>query len=164
MRYLLLHTIVAFVALAHPAQAEEILPDAVQKEMDAYVGQWEGTIDLDGKSSPARWAATWAPGKQCIIFHEEYDLEDGTGKVTAMMGYDRIKKRVVNLGFRTDGGNRTLIYAKSMTEGKVTGDGPKGEVWRSDFEVKKNDDEWTFIYKATSPEARDFSIRLRRKP
>ena len=163
MRYLL-HTVIILVAFGHVAQAGDILPEAAQKELESYVGTWEGTIDLDGKSSPARWTAAWAPGKQCLIIHEEYDLDDGTNKLTALMGYDRIKKQVVNLGFRTDGGNRTLIFSETMTEGKGTGDGPDGEVWNSDFRIKKNGNELTFDFEATSPEARDFSIRLRRKP
>jgi hypothetical protein len=157
-------TILAFTAFAHVAQAGDISPEVAQKELDSYVGKWEGTIELDGESSPARWTVEWAPGKQCIIFHEEYDLEDGTGKLTAIMGYDRINKQVVNLGFRTDGGNRTVIYPNNLAEGKSTGDGPKGEVWNSDVMIRKNDDVWNFYFKATSPEARDFSIRLRRKP
>lgn len=160
MRYLLLLTFVAFL---HVAQAGDIAPEVAQKELDSYVGKWEGTVELDGKSSPARWTVEWAPGKQCIIFHEEYDLEDGTGKLTAIMGYDRINKQVVNLGFRTDGGNRTVVFSKNMTEAKAVGDGPNRENWKSDVEVKKDGDEWTFLYKATSPEAKDFSIRLKRK-
>ena len=163
MRYFL-HTVITLVALTHVAQAGDILPEAAQEEMNAYVGTWEGTVDLDGKSSPARWTVAWAPGKQCLILHEEYDLDDGTNKLTALMGYDRIKKQVVNLGFRTDGGNRTMIYSTSMTKGKVKGDGPKGEVWKSDVEIKKDGNEWTFDFTATSPEARDFTIRMRRKP
>jgi hypothetical protein len=119
---------------------------------------------MDGESSPARWTAAWAPGKQCLVIHEEYDLDDGTAKLTALMGYDRIEKQVINLGFRTDGGNRTLTYADNMTEGKLTGDGPDGKVWNSDFLIKKNGEEWTFHFKGTSPAAKDFLIRLRRKP
>jgi hypothetical protein len=163
MRYLL-HTAIILVAFVHVAQAGDTLPEAVQNEMNSYVGTWEGTLEMDGKSSPARWTAAWAPGKQCLVIHEEYDLDDGTNKLTALMGYDRIKKQVVNLGFRTDGGNRTMIYSTSMTKGKMKGDGPKGEVWKSDFLIKKKGDVWTSDFKATSPEARDFSIRLSRKP
>ena len=163
MRYLL-HTVIILVAFGHLAHADDILPEAAQKEMNSYVGTWEGTIDLDEKSSPARWTAAWAPGKQCLVIHEEYDFDDGTNKVTALMGYDRIKKQVVNLGFRTDGGNRTLTFSKTMTEGKGTGDGADGQTWNSDFIVKRDGDDMIFDFKGTSPEAKDFSIRLRRKP
>lgn len=53
MRYLLLHIVVAFVALGHLAQAGEILPEAVHKELNSYVGKWEGKLESDKKSSPA---------------------------------------------------------------------------------------------------------------
>ena len=146
------------------AQAGEIVTEAAQKEMDSYVGTWEGTIGSDEKTSPARWTVTWAPGKQCLVIHEEYDIDDTTNKITALMGYDRIEKQVVNLGFRTDGGNRTLTFSETMTEGKGTGDGPEGQIWNSDFVVKRVGEEMIFDFKGTSPEAKDFSIRLRRKP
>jgi hypothetical protein len=75
MRYLL-QTAVIPVAFTHVAQAGDMLPEVARKEMNSYVGTWEGTLDLDGKSSPARWSVAWSPGKQCIVFHEEYDLDD----------------------------------------------------------------------------------------
>ena len=152
-----------WLGFSHLAHAGDISPEVAQKEMDAYVGKWEGTIEFDGNTSPARWTVAWAPGKQCVIFHEEYDLPDGTNRLTALMGYDRINKQVLNLGFRTDGGNRTVIFSENMTEAKTVGDGPDREDWKSDVEIKKDGDEWTFLYKATSPEAKDFSIRLKRK-
>jgi hypothetical protein len=98
------------------------------------------------------------------VIHEEYDLDDGTSKVTVLMGYDRIKKQVINLGFRTDGGNRTLIFSSSMSKGKAVGDSPTGEDWKSDFEIEKDGDVWTFHFNAASPQAKDFLIRLKRKP
>ena len=162
MRYFLL-AILTFAAFAHVGHAGDISPEVAQKEMDAYVGKWEGTIEFDGKISPARWTVAWAPGKQCLIFHEEYDLPQGKVMLTALMGYDRINKQVINLGFRTDGGNRTVVYSDNMTEAKTVGDGPNREDWKSDVEIKKDGDVWTFLYKATSPQAKDFSIRLKRK-
>ena len=83
-------------------------------------------------------------------------------KLTAIMGYDRINKHVVNLGFRTDGGNRTLTYADGYVSGKGTGDGPDGQVWNSNFKIDKRETEWAFEFEGTSPAAKDFVIRLRK--
>ena len=142
------------------AQAQDALPDSVRKEFEAYVGNWTGTLDFDGQKSPAKWRVEWAPGKQCLVMHEVYEIGGQTNMLTALLAYDRIQKHVVNVGYRTDGGNRTLVYSDDLQSGKVSGDGPDGEDWRSDFTIVKHASEWVFKSKARSPEARDFEIRM----
>ena len=147
----------------HPGvRGEDSLPDSVRSEFESYVGVWEGTLTYRREATAARWTVAWAPGKQCLIFHEEYRVGGQPSKLTAIMGYDRIKKQVVNLGFRTDGGNRTLTYDDELLSGKRQGDGPEGQIWNSDFNIVKGETEWVFAYKGTSPEAKDFMIRLRK--
>jgi hypothetical protein len=153
----------AFLLLVYPvAHAQDSLPDSVRKEFQSYVGVWDGTIELEGEKTPAKWSASWAPGNHCLIIHEEYSVGGEPGKITALMGYDRIKKQVVNIGFRTDGGNRTLTYADGYVSGKGTGDGPEGQTWNSRFKIVKGETEWAFEFKGTSPDAKDFVIRLRK--
>ncbi len=142
--------------------AQDSLPESVRKEFNAYVGVWKGSLELDGEKTPVKWTASWAPGNQCLIIHEEYNVGGQPSKITALMGYDRIQEHVTNLGFRTDGGNRTLTYADKCVSGKGTGDSPDGKTWKSDFKIEKNGNEWAFIFDGTSPEAKDFVIRLQK--
>jgi hypothetical protein len=155
-------TLILLLVLQPIALGQDSLPDSVRKEFESYVGTWTGTIELDGQTTPVKWTAAWAPGKQCLVIHEEYSVGGEPGKITALMGYDRIKKRVVNHGFRTDGGNRTLTYADDYVTAKGTGDNPDGQPWNSDIKIEKSDKELVFKFKGTSPPAQDFVIRVRK--
>ena len=127
------------------------------------VGVSEGTFESAGEKSPVKWTVAWAPGNQCLVIHEEYNVDDVPSKLTALMGYDRIKKQMINLGFRTDGGNRTLTYDAGHLSGKITGDNPDGQIISGKFIIDKSDEGWSTIkFTLASPAAADFVIRLRK--
>ena len=158
----LLFVTVLFVIQAN-SQADDALPNAVRKEFDSWVGTWVGTVEIAGEKGPVKMTAAWAPGNQCLIIHEEYSVGGQPGKITALMAYDRIKKHVVNIGFRTDGGNRTLTFDEGYAKGKITGDGPNGELSESNFTIDKSGGvEWVIKFKGVSAGAVDFMMRLRK--
>ncbi|TWU34844.1 hypothetical protein [Novipirellula artificiosorum] len=164
MRFLHLHLFLALIVFAQVTHAIGISPETAQKEMESLVGEWEGTLEYGGASSSAKWNAEWAPGKQCLIIHEEYDnIEGGTNKVTALVGYDRLNRQIVNLGFRTDGGNRTMTFTDSVFKAKMTGDDLEGKASSCDVVVKRNEGEMTFVFKGVSPDGEDMLIQVQRK-
>ena len=145
------------------APADDALPDAVRKEFNSWLGTWVGTVEIEGEKTPAKLTASWAPGKQCLIIHEEYGPGAITSKITALMAYDRIKNHVVNIGFRTDGGKRTLTFADDYGHGKGTGDGADGTLWESNFTIDKSGGaEWVLKFDGVSAGAVDFVLRLRK--
>ena len=154
------------ILISHPTKssADDALPDSVRKEFDAYVGTWEGTFDSKGQTATVKWTASWAPGHQCLIIHEEYITPSGENhKITAVMGYDSTTKHVVNTGFGTGGGNRTLTFDDGFTKGRMKGSGDTPDaIAESKFEIEKNATEWVFTFDGVSPPGNKMVIRLRK--
>ena len=140
----------ALSLVAQPGDAA--IPKNAAKELAYYVGDWKGTTTFQGQMTPASWKSTWAPGKFCVVIHEEYVINGQKSQVTVLFGWDRIKKRLTNWGLRGDGGNRTLIYDEGFLKGSVVGDMPDGTPFKGRFFVTKvNAKEMKIKLEATDP-------------
>ena len=79
------------------------LPEEIMKELGALVGTWEFEGEFGDQSFKGRFSARWGPGKRYLIGNSRGSMGDVQTRGNSIMGWDPVKKQIVDCGFETLG-------------------------------------------------------------
>lgn len=109
LRLLTIVVATAWVAVGEAQEAR--MPDEAIKELTYLIGDWSVEAQIGNVKWTADYSFSWTPQRRGVVHYSTWYGPEGKSHESCLMGWDDTKKQIVDVGFISDRGSRTLRYA-----------------------------------------------------